>query len=670
MESSTRTTIGHVLKTVFPDGTQFFSDDVRIHLDNGENTQTSDTQVSSWEAIPVLPFDVFAFCAYLIEITGLMGFFDPDPGGASQFKNDTPLRVALSQTDRDACRTSSANWATNGKPDDYTIKLWKQIFDCETFTIRIRDYQRYHKKATSSTAVEAPQWWVAAFKLLIIADEACDEVGHSLFGNENTPLFKKLMPSRMKDGRIKEGDVAAATSGSWVRAEKQFATLAVSADRGVVCVQPKGRVSEVGCSLRNISRNLAITGPVGAVRCSWQQLDSELDFQESDSLNLLMIPLPYHMSAKWFGQQNDLKAGSKWGNFTVKQEWLPQCEEDFDVLSDFVVNLIKEAQKDVEKINGIIFPEYSLSYPIFEHLMEKVFIATNGKIEFMISGSSSNCDGDKCNCVLTAVWEEQSKKPAHDSPASTPGNRRVRVISQRKHHRWKLTEAQIKDYGIASSLPPFIEWWEDHEIDAREINFFQFRKNAVFTSLICEDLARNDPCHDIIRSVAPNLIFALLMDGPQLTNRWSARYASTLADDPGSTVLTLTSRGLLQRSNNSKMCTQSHSVGLLKDDTGQTQELIVGHGEHAVVVTLASRPVRDFTIDGRPTTNASSWHYINQKPIKLDKTCWDSEGRFIPPSPPLQSPSSSKSATPRPQWSLILPTSAPATPHQRSKHAL
>jgi hypothetical protein len=36
--------------------------------------------------------------------------------------------------------------------------------------------------------------------------------------------------------------------------------------------------------------------------------------------------------------------------------------------------------------------------------------------------------------------------------------------------------------------------------------------------------------------------------GPQLTSRWAARYASVLADDPGSAVLTLTSFGMAQRS--------------------------------------------------------------------------------------------------------------------------
>jgi hypothetical protein len=58
-----------------------------------------------------------------------------------------------------------------------------------------------------------------------------------------------------------------------------------------------------------------------------------------------------------------------------------------------------------------------------------------------------------------------------------------------------------------------------------------------------EDLARPDPVGDLVRSVGPNLVIALLMDGPQLRARWSGRYAMSLADDPGSFVLSVTSLG-------------------------------------------------------------------------------------------------------------------------------
>ena len=64
--------------------------------------------------------------------------------------------------------------------------------------------------------------------------------------------------------------------------------------------------------------------------------------------------------------------------------------------------------------------------------------------------------------------------------------------------------------------------------------YFVTLNRMTWSVLICEDLARQDPAADLIRAVGPNLVIALLMDGPQLNGRWPARYASVLAEDPGS----------------------------------------------------------------------------------------------------------------------------------------
>lgn len=599
-------------------------------------------QTIAWEDLPVFPYDVFAFCAYFIQITGLMGFFDPDPEGQTGFGKSDELRVVLTKQDREQCLESSESWHKSGNADDYTRNLWRLIFKSRDLTIRIRDYQRAYKDDNDQLQT-TPKWWIAIFKLLIIADEACDGVGHDYSkngkgGHKKSGRAKKLsyldmMTIRTREGRTGEARRARATGQAlMVKAQRQFSTLAAAADRGVVCVQPKCRVSEVGCTLRNLSRNHAITGPVGAVRCSWQQLAGKPHAQESDSMNVLLIPVPYTLDSKSFEPLKKPAEGSKWGNFRVRQDWLNQINKN-DLFS-FVEGLIAKALEDVSQINAVIFPEFALEYAHFDELMGLVYEATNGKIEFMISGSSINCDDDECNCVVTAIWESQMiDDDDHTKGTIDREHRRVRVISQRKHHRWKLNDSQITDYGLSSSLPPFINWWEDHNIGAREMNFFQFRRNAVFASLICEDLARNDPCHEIIRSVAPNLIVALLMDGPQLTNRWAARYASSLADDPGSTVLTFTSFGLISRSNVYTSHTPSYSVGLLRDDTGATREIMLNEGHHGILLTLASKAVTDDTIDGRRTKNASSWHYVNQRSIKLDRSPWD---KAVAPAGPRQ----------------------------------
>jgi len=49
-------------------------------------------------------------------------------------------------------------------------------------------------------------------------------------------------------------------------------------------------------------------------------------------------------------------------------------------------------------------------------------------------------------------------------------------------------------------------------------------------ALVCEDLARPDPVANIVRAVGPNLVIALLMDGPQ--TKVTFRQACMTPDSP------------------------------------------------------------------------------------------------------------------------------------------
>jgi hypothetical protein len=117
------------------------------------------------------------------------------------------------------------------------------------------------------------------------------------------------------------------------------------------------------------------------------------------------------------------------------------------------------------------------------------------------------------------------------------------VLTQAKHHRWKLDRSQIEQYEL-TRLDTCKSWWEHIDLSSREFMFCSLGKGRVISVLVCEDLARPDPVGDLIRAVAPNLVIALLMDGPQLKTRWPARYAASLASDPGSSVLSVTSIGM------------------------------------------------------------------------------------------------------------------------------
>ena len=66
------------------------------------------------------------------------------------------------------------------------------------------------------------------------------------------------------------------------------------------------------------------------------------------------------------------------------------------------------------------------------------------------------------------------------------------------------------------------EWIEHIEIPPRVLQFYMLNRKIVVSTLICEDLAQADPIGDVIRAVGPNLVIALLADGPQLASRWPA----------------------------------------------------------------------------------------------------------------------------------------------------
>ena len=100
-----------------------------------------------------------------------------------------------------------------------------------------------------------------------------------------------------------------------------------------------------------------------------------------------------------------------------------------------------------------------------------------------------------------------------------------------------------------------------------------------------------------------------LLDGPQLASRWTARYASVLADDPGSTVVTLTSFGFVQRSRPTGR-PPSRVVSLWKDPVRGLREIPLDADAHAVLIHIQIGRTTRHSADGRPpvanTANVSA----------------------------------------------------------------
>ena len=181
-------------------------------------------------------------------------------------------------------------------------------------------------------------------------------------------------------------------------------------------------------------------------------------------------------------------------------------------------------------------------------------------------------------------------------------------LRQNKHHRWSLDEGQIYQYHLGGALHPSIRWWEAMDVPRRSLQFLQVGEEITIASLVCEDLARNDEVAEIIRSVGPTIVFTILLDGPQLTSRWAARYAGVLADDPGSAVLTLTSYGMVQRSRPPGH-DASPVVAMWKDPGRGSREIALEPGAQGVVLTLCGDSATRRSADGRWPVDAGTRYF-------------------------------------------------------------
>jgi hypothetical protein len=171
-------------------------------------------------------------------------------------------------------------------------------------------------------------------------------------------------------------------------------------------------------------------------------------------------------------------------------------------------------------------------------------------------------------------------------------------LRQNKHHRWSLDEAQIYQYHLGGALHPHVRWFEAMDVPALSVQFVQAGWGSTMAHVVCEDLTQNDEMASVIRTVGPNLVIAYLLDGPQLASRWSARYASVLADDPGSAVLTVSSYGMVRRSRPHGR-DASPVIGLWKDPDGGTREIPLEAGAHGVVLTICGDRAIRRSADGR-----------------------------------------------------------------------
>jgi hypothetical protein len=597
-------TVGKVLEEVLPNGTRPESQWKALFA--AENRDPSLDPLAKMRFPPLLPTDLFAAVGHLARISGIVPFFEPSAFAT----NLPPRRFIFDKNTRAELDDAGVAWRDDnrgGRPPPLVDDLWSNLLD------------HWDEPLNPPPVVgtdSVPEWWISTLKLVTLADMAVNR------------LLRDPVSTEGHNAQIWETVIRDIYRRRAAMGKRPPASLTLMADTSVVCVMPKVRVAAVGATLRNMTRNLALLPGHREVRCRWDFSPDVAPSEDLDTLDILLIPAPFELQGNNFVANRDANATLSelryykkgWETFRIEQTWI-KGEKRASFIED-CLKLMERARQETACVNGVILPEYALDYDLFHELCTALK-GIEKNLEFVISGSSSNCrtdDGEYRanendevpnlgNHVVSRVWYDRGREEVYID------NSRI------KHHRWRLDRPQVETYALSTALNPKIEnWWEDTPLGRREIHFHRFREKSVFSVLICEELARSEPCHEILRSVAPNLIFALLLDGPQIKERWPAQYASNLADDPGSSVLTFTSWGLIARSNAQGRYKENRSIALWKDDGGNflSIQMPTGNGARGVLLSLWSAHVKDMTMAGKQSV-ARAWRYSSHMPITLSQ---------------------------------------------------
>ena len=617
-------TVGSEIRQLFPNGT------------NG-------TEIPSWSKPPFFPQDIFAAAAHLLEASGAYCFlvapFVPTRGTPKVSYSGVTRSPSSLEVDR--YRRIGKRWAKERATLERSIyPIWKRLW-------AERDTNFFERGSG---------WWKHAHALLVISDEASTNMGYISFSPDEYPNWAVGFTSYLMNAVTRRWVIQSAANNDDDRHYGHHIaldSLCINVDRHVVRVLPKGKTAEIGCTMRTLSHNLTLLPPIGYTDTYWHQQIWNVEAPDEARLNVLLIPFPYNIPARSFrGDQSNDSSGISWGRFRVDQRWLQSNPEAVPSKSGcwstnssrasfvkFVDALIEKSSSRTVSIQGIALPEYALDWETYDELVRHVR-DNHPSVEFILSGVSKDCSENLGNQVVFTVFKPQDGANPQD------GSRIAETHSRAKHHRWRLDEQQILGYGLQRELNPSHVWWEYLEIEDRVVHLDVFRSRSAFTAVICEDLARADPVVSQIRSLGPNLIFALLMDGPQLKFRWSGLYASNLADDPGSSVLTLTSLGLINRSNARKEPgdpRRSRSIALWKNrsdgsaySSSKTDfvELELEDDAAAIVVKLRSSASIDVTLDGRIDRDTIAWYYEDRAQVKLSREeIWSGGWNWIVDTP-------------------------------------
>lgn len=432
---------------------------------------------------------------------------------------------------------------------------------------------------TLEQLAEGHDWrmFEALLTLHAIADEACAGLGMALDRSDGKGCVYRA-----------RGRELLAKTGSLARIQPHF-----------LRVLPKVRTPPNGTSLRSFSRYACVRGP--SVEARWHKVPARRNGTgpRARHANLLLLPWPLRVRESDFRPLDDSveRLGKEPFGFF---QFAPSEKLDLDLVS----RLIVAARDEVDSVDVVLLPESAVDESEINDL--EALLERHG-VTGLITGvrqRSTQPGGFPGNWVHMSISPRLEKA----APPSSSTSEQWFHIRQNKHHRWSLDEGQIYQYHLGGALHPHVRWWEAVDVPRRTIHFVELGDEITMVSLVCEDLAQIDDVGEVIRSVGPTVVVTPLLDGPQLASRWAARYASILADDPGSSVLTLTSYGMVKRSR-PRGRESSPVIALWKDPVRGIREIPLEAGAQGVLLTICGDRATRRSADGRSPINNVTEHF-------------------------------------------------------------
>jgi hypothetical protein len=431
--------------------------------------------------------------------------------------------------------------------------------------------ERRNRSGAGYSEQRAARFFEAVIGLHILADAAAGSIGMPRDSTQESSVFDAF------------ANVMLTLRGS---------LSTVSKFHGVVL--PKMRTPQSGLTIRNLSHNLTFHDC--EVEVMWRSFPWS-NFDEN-TLNVLYVPYPFDFKANRF--TGDTAHHESVGYFTYDPgEWKE--------IGGVIISLIDNISSQGTNPHMLVFTETAFNEDTYKRLLTA------------LSNRYSDKTPQRMPVVVAGIAKKVHDLPYNELRVATYFAGKWYQLSQHKHHRWQLNDSQIRQYGLQGRLSTARPLFESSVMDQRRLTFYAPAPWLVLSPLICEDLSRIEPVSELIRGVGPTLVLALLLDGPQLAERWPGRYASVLADDPGTGVLTVTSYGMAKTSrphassspsganpkNNDASGHDEAVVASWKDPTSSFQKLSASK-DQALLITLTAKMAEQFTLDRRGLVGKSA----------------------------------------------------------------